>query len=90
MHAHLGICKTFADMEFNVAWLRGGHPLLNVGDLAMEATQSLGLLLEELKPPKVMSLSTSMIIVFVTRFASCSLVFYYLSVYYIMYQLPSN
>jgi symplekin len=58
------------DMGFNVAWLRGGHPLLNVGDLAMEASQNLGLLLEQLKPPKVKSLSTSMIIVFVTRFVS--------------------
>jgi symplekin len=53
------------DTGFNVAWLRGGHPLLNVGDLAMEASQNLGLLLEQLKSPKVKSLSTSMIIVFV-------------------------
>ncbi|KAG8099005.1 hypothetical protein GUJ93_ZPchr0013g34508 [Zizania palustris] len=58
------------DMGFNVAWLRGGHPLLNVGDLAMEASQSLGLLLEQLKPPKVKSLSTSMIIVFVTSMSA--------------------
>uniref|UniRef100_A0A0E0LQ68 Symplekin n=1 Tax=Oryza punctata TaxID=4537 RepID=A0A0E0LQ68_ORYPU len=58
------------DMGFNVAWLRGGHPLLNVGDLAMEASQNLGLLLEQLKPPKVKSLSTSMIIVFVTSLSA--------------------
>ncbi|KAF0908600.1 hypothetical protein E2562_026648 [Oryza meyeriana var. granulata] len=58
------------DVGFNVAWLRGGHPLLNVGDLAMEASQSLGLLLEQLKPPKVKSLSTSMIIVFVTSLSA--------------------
>ncbi|XP_006658175.1 symplekin [Oryza brachyantha] len=58
------------DMGFNVAWLRGGHALLNVGDLAMEASQSLGLLLEQLKPPKVKSLSTSMIIVFVTSLSA--------------------
>jgi symplekin len=92
VHADLGIRRTFAVMGFNVAWLRaGGHPLLNVGDLAMEASQSLGLLLEQLKYPKVKSLSTSMIIVFITRFASCSLVFYYnISVYYSLYQLPSN
>lgn len=63
-------CKFFVDMGFNVAWLRGGHPFLNVGDLAVEASQSLGLLLEQLKSPKVKSLSTSMIIVFVTRFVS--------------------
>ncbi|TVU37100.1 hypothetical protein EJB05_10391 [Eragrostis curvula] len=57
-------------MGFNVAWLRGGHPLLNVRDLAMEASQSLGLLLEQLKSPKVKSLSTSMTIVFVSRMSS--------------------
>ncbi|CAM0907456.1 unnamed protein product [Alopecurus aequalis] len=52
------------------AWLRGGHPLLNVGDLAMEASQSLGLLLEQLKSPKIRSLSTSMIIVFVSSLSA--------------------
>lgn len=69
-HDGLSSVNPFVDMGFNVAWLRGGHPLLNVGDLAMEASQNLGLLLEQLKPPKVKSLSTSMIIVFVTRFVS--------------------
>ncbi|KAL6896689.1 hypothetical protein ACP4OV_007261 [Aristida adscensionis] len=58
------------DMGFNVAWLRGGHPLLNVGDLAMEASQNLGLLLEQLKSPKVKSLSTSMIVVFVSSLSA--------------------
>jgi len=58
------------DMGFNIAWLRGGHPLLNVGDLAMEASQNLGLLLEQLKSPKVKSLSTSMIIVFITSLSA--------------------
>ncbi|OEL15350.1 hypothetical protein BAE44_0023629 [Dichanthelium oligosanthes] len=58
------------DMGFNVAWLRGGHPLLNLGDLAMEASQNLGSLLEQLKSPKVKSLSTSMIIVFVTSLSA--------------------
>uniref|UniRef100_R7W3J7 Uncharacterized protein n=1 Tax=Aegilops tauschii TaxID=37682 RepID=R7W3J7_AEGTA len=58
------------DMGFNIAWLRGGHPLLNVGDLAMEASQSLGLLLEQLKSPKIRLLSTSMIIVFVTSLSA--------------------
>ncbi|XP_024312519.1 symplekin isoform X2 [Brachypodium distachyon] len=58
------------DMGFNIAWLRGGHPLLNVGDLAMEASQSLGQLLEQLKSPKISSLSTSMIIVFVSSLSA--------------------
>lgn len=74
VHADLAISKSSVDMGFNVAWLRGGHPLLNAGDLAMEASQSLGLLLDQLKYPKVKSLSTSMIIVFVTRFVSYPLV----------------
>ncbi|KAK3128120.1 hypothetical protein QOZ80_7AG0582840 [Eleusine coracana subsp. coracana] len=57
-------------MGFNVAWLRGGHSLLNVRDLAMEASQSLGSLLEQLKSPKVKSLSTSMTIVFVSSLSA--------------------
>ncbi|GJZ73788.1 symplekin isoform X1 [Tanacetum coccineum] len=27
--------------EFNIAWLRGGHPILNVGDLSIEASRNL-------------------------------------------------
>lgn len=76
-HDDLVITKLFAGMGFNVAWLRGGHPLLNVRDLAMEASQSLGLLLEQLKSPKVKSLSTSMTIVFVSRFVSHPFVLHY-------------
>jgi len=52
---------------FNISWLKGGHPLLNVGDLAMEASQSLRLLLDQLKLPQVKSLSNSMIIVLINR-----------------------
>ncbi|KAF3331746.1 Symplekin [Carex littledalei] len=47
--------------RFNVLWLRRGHPLLNIGDLAMEASQNLILLLDQLKFPQVKSLSGSMI-----------------------------
>jgi hypothetical protein len=42
--------------------------LLSVGDLAMEASQNLGLLLDQLKFPQVRSLSSSMTIVFINRF----------------------
>ncbi|KAL6988547.1 hypothetical protein U1Q18_014299, partial [Sarracenia purpurea var. burkii] len=52
-------------VEFNISWIRGGHPLLNVGDLSIEASQSLGLLLDELRLPTVKSLSNLMIIVLV-------------------------
>lgn len=53
--------------EFNISWLRGGHPVLSVGDLAMEASQSLGLLLDQLRFPQVKSLSNSIVIVLVNR-----------------------
>ncbi|GAA0148756.1 hypothetical protein LIER_08109 [Lithospermum erythrorhizon] len=51
--------------EFNISWIRGGHPLLNVGDLAIEASRTLGLLLDQLRLPTVKSLSNLMIIVLV-------------------------
>ncbi|XP_072974798.1 uncharacterized protein [Typha angustifolia] len=56
--------------EFNILWLRGGHPLLNMGDLAMEASQSLGLLLEQLRLPQVKSLGTSMTIVLINSLSA--------------------
>ncbi|KAJ1699001.1 hypothetical protein LUZ63_007513 [Rhynchospora breviuscula] len=58
------------DMRFNISWLRGGHPLLNVGDLTIEASQNLGLLLDQLKFPQVKSLSSSMIIVFINSLSA--------------------
>ncbi|KAK9290954.1 hypothetical protein L1049_009134 [Liquidambar formosana] len=56
--------------EFNISWLRGGHPVLNVGDLSIEASQSLGLLLDQLRFPTVKSLSNSMIIVLINILAA--------------------
>lgn len=54
-------------MEFNISWLRAGHPVLNVGDLSVEASQSLGLLLDQLRFPTVNSLSQSTIVVLINR-----------------------
>lgn len=54
-------------VQFNISWLRAGHPVLNVGDLSVEATQSLGLLLDQLRFPTVKSLSNSAIIVLINR-----------------------
>ncbi|XP_027335411.1 symplekin isoform X2 [Abrus precatorius] len=51
--------------EFNISWLRRGHPVLNVGDLSIEASHSLGLLLDQLRFPSVKSLSHSVIIVLI-------------------------
>ncbi|DAD49378.1 TPA_asm: hypothetical protein HUJ06_000132 [Nelumbo nucifera] len=54
---------------FDISWLRGGHPVLNIGDLSIEASQSLGLLLDQLRFPTVKSLSNSIIIVVINRYA---------------------
>ncbi|KAL3617508.1 hypothetical protein CASFOL_037829 [Castilleja foliolosa] len=35
--------------EFNLSWVRGGHPVLNVRDLSAEASKSLGILLDQLR-----------------------------------------
>ncbi|KAH6836652.1 HEAT repeat-containing protein [Perilla frutescens var. hirtella] len=51
--------------EFNVSWLRGGHPILNVRDLSAEASQSLGLLLDQLRSPSLKSHSYLVIIVLI-------------------------
>lgn len=55
-------------MEFNISWLRRGHPILNVGDLSIEASHSLGLLLDQLRFPTVKSLSNAVIIVVIKRY----------------------
>ncbi|CAK9133852.1 unnamed protein product [Ilex paraguariensis] len=64
--------QTFEGMfeQFNMSWLRGGHPLLNIGDLSTEASQSLGLLLNQLRFPTVKSLSNLMIIVLINSLSA--------------------
>jgi symplekin len=57
-------------MEFNMSWLRGGHPVLNVGDLSKEASQSLGLLLDQLRIPTVSSVSNLMLIVLINSLST--------------------
>lgn len=52
-------------VDINMSWLRKGHPLLNVGDLSVEASDRLRLLLDQLRTPTVKSLSVSMMIVLV-------------------------
>lgn len=51
--------------RFSISWLRRGHPVLKVGDLSVEASRSLGLLLDQLRLPIVKSLSTSMVVVLI-------------------------
>lgn len=53
---------------FNISWLRRDHPVLNIGDLSMEASHNLGLLLDQLRFPTVKSLSNSVIIVLIKRY----------------------
>ncbi|XP_043695297.1 symplekin isoform X2 [Telopea speciosissima] len=55
---------------FNMSWLRGGHPMLNIGDLSIEASRSLGLLLGQLRFPTVKSLSNAIIIVLINSLSA--------------------
>jgi len=55
-------------VEFNISWLRRGHPVLNIGDLKIEASHSVGLLLDQLRFSNVKSLSNSVIIVLIKRY----------------------
>lgn len=57
-------------VEFNIYWLRGGHPLLNVGNLSIEASQSLGLLLDQLRFPTVKSLDNLVIVVLINSLSA--------------------
>ncbi|XP_076904696.1 uncharacterized protein LOC143560239 [Bidens hawaiensis] len=51
--------------EFNIAWLRGGHHILNVAELSAEASKNLSLLLDQLRYPAVKSHSNMVVIVLI-------------------------
>lgn len=53
--------------EFNMAWLRRGHPVLDIGDSSTEASKSLDLLLDQLRYSTVKSLNNSAMIVLINR-----------------------
>ncbi|GLT37611.1 hypothetical protein SLA2020_119170 [Shorea laevis] len=57
-------------VEFNISWLRGGHPVLKVGDLSIEASKRLGLLLDQLRFPTVKSLGSSAVVVLVNSLSA--------------------
>lgn len=57
-------------VEFNISWLRGCHPLLNVGDLSIEASEKLGLLLDQLRSPTVKSLSSLVVVVLINSLSA--------------------
>lgn len=54
--------------EFNIAWLRGGHHILNVAELSAEASKNLGLLLDQLRYPAVKSHSNMVVILLIKRY----------------------
>ncbi|CAH8338242.1 unnamed protein product [Eruca vesicaria subsp. sativa] len=56
--------------DFNISILRGGHPVLNLGDLSIEASQKLGLLLDQLRHPAAKSLNSSTIIFLINSLSS--------------------
>lgn len=59
-----------SSLDFNISWLRGGHPIFNIRDLSTEASQSLGLLLDQLRFPKVKSLNNAKIIVLINSLST--------------------
>eukprot|EP00257_Ricinus_communis_P020865 XP_015580215.1 uncharacterized protein LOC8265046 isoform X1 [Ricinus communis] len=56
--------------DFNISWFRGSHPVLNIGDLSIEASKRLGLLLDQLRFPTVKSLNNLVIIVLINSLAT--------------------
>ncbi|KAJ0234958.1 Uncharacterized protein HA466_0270600 [Hirschfeldia incana] len=56
--------------EFNISILRGGHPVLNIGDLSIEASQKLALLLDHLRHPAAKSLNSSTVIFLINSLSS--------------------
>ncbi|KAL0680428.1 hypothetical protein Bca4012_047275 [Brassica carinata] len=56
--------------DFNISILRGGHPVLNIGDLSIEASQKLALLLDQLRHPAAKSLNSSTIIFLINSLSS--------------------
>ncbi|KAK1562008.1 hypothetical protein Q3G72_004851 [Acer saccharum] len=57
-------------IEFNVSWLRGGHAVLNVGDLSIEAKERLGLLLDQLRFPTVQCISNLVTVVLINSLSA--------------------
>ncbi|KAK9159079.1 hypothetical protein Scep_005653 [Stephania cephalantha] len=55
---------------FNISCVKGSHPVLKLGDLSIEAGQSLDSLLDLLRFPKVKSLSNSMMIVLINSLSA--------------------
>ncbi|CAN6991438.1 unnamed protein product [Brassica oleracea var. botrytis] len=56
--------------DFNISILRGGHPVLNIGDLSIEASQKLASLLDQLRHPVAKSLNSSTIIFLINSLSS--------------------
>ncbi|KAI5077131.1 hypothetical protein GOP47_0006955 [Adiantum capillus-veneris] len=55
---------------FNVAWLHGGHPVLDVGSLGQEASRNLSLLLDQLRGTEVLKIPGPVAVVLVNSLAS--------------------
>eukprot|EP00250_Pteridium_aquilinum_P033702 c611_g1_i1 orf=440-4438(-) len=55
---------------FNVTWLHGGHPVLDVGLLGQEASKNLSLLLNQLRAPEILKIPGPVAVVLVNSLAS--------------------
>ncbi|KAJ0089238.1 hypothetical protein Patl1_31343 [Pistacia atlantica] len=76
-------------VEFNISWLRGGHPVLNIGDLSIEAGEKLGLLLDQLRFPTVKSLSSLVIVVLINSNSPSFLIMFLFSLSAIAKKRPA-
>lgn len=52
---------------FNLAWIAGGHPVLDAAAMGQEASKNLGLLLNQLRPVESSTLPGPVAIVLVNR-----------------------
>ncbi|KAL0875065.1 hypothetical protein Bca101_024770 [Brassica carinata] len=68
--SHQVACPDGIQADFNISILRGGHPVLNIGDLSIEASQKLALLLDQLRHPAAKSLNSSTIIFLINSLSS--------------------
>ena len=55
---------------FNVAWLLGTHPILDVASLGQEASRNLSKLLDQLRTPETPKVSGPIAAVLVNRLAA--------------------
>lgn len=62
-----GALSPGSSIGFNLAWIVGGHPVLDAAAMGQEASKNLGLLLNQLRPVESSTLPGPVAIVLVNR-----------------------